>query len=150
MRAIILAGLLFFMAAPVLAADSDTPKGKGVSAKEEYELQERCGRRCQEVFKEQFGRGQAGDKDCHYLSNYESHYNIRLNKCFILVRTSAYCKDSVTEMDDLVDVNSNKIYGNFIGDTFGKTTIKPSGNVLDNHCNSLSEWDALVKPYMEE
>jgi hypothetical protein len=42
MRAIILAGLLFFMAAPVLAADSDTPKGKSVSAKEAYELSEKC------------------------------------------------------------------------------------------------------------
>lgn len=153
MRAVILAGLLFCVATPLLAAELGTPKGKGVSAKEEYELQERCGKRCKEAFKEHYPsesyRDEHGDQ---WLSNYEAHYNRKLNKCFILVTSHKFAKDDSYLDKVLVDVNSNKEYGVCSGKKEQGQLVPPVifCNVLENGCQSEAEWDALVKPYIEE
>jgi len=50
------------------------------------------------------------------LSNYENHYNRRLNKCFILEASSSFRKDAKgksIKMLFLVDANENKICGTF-------------------------------------
>lgn len=105
MRAIILGGLLFLMATPLLAAESDTKK---ITAKEGYELQERCGKRCEEAFKKHYpGESYRDEKGDQWLSNYEAHYNRKLNKCFILVTSNKFAKDDVYLDKVLVDVNSN-------------------------------------------
>ena len=151
MRVIILAGLLFFMAAPVLAADLDTKKL--TSSKEEYELQERCGKHCEEVFNKKFPSESYGDENGgQWISNYESHYNRKLNKCFILVTSTRYAKDDTYLDKVLVEVNSNKEYGVCSGKKERGQLVPPVifCNVLENRCQSESEWDAIVKPYMEE
>jgi len=48
--------------------------------KEQYELQERCGKRAAEVFKREYRPGLKGEQ-----LNYENHYSARLNKCFFLL-----------------------------------------------------------------
>ncbi len=47
--------------------------------KEEYELQERCGKRAEERFRQAYGNETTA-------VSYTNHYNRRLNKCLILVR----------------------------------------------------------------
>jgi hypothetical protein len=46
--------------------------------KEQYELQERCGKRAAEVFAKEWGTGFTAAAH----ANYENHYSSRLNKCF--------------------------------------------------------------------
>jgi hypothetical protein len=53
-----------------------------------YELQERCGRNVAEWFNREYGNGVEKTKDGKTLTNYRSHYNSRLNKCFMLTMST--------------------------------------------------------------
>jgi hypothetical protein len=125
------------------------------SNKEDYELQERCGKRCEEYFKNKYGPGFIESELGNEFSYYENHYNKKLNKCFIYlvvvkiivetkkIRTSKYLRD----------IHENKDYGSFIdvSDMIEKN-VEPYIKcvLLDKTCNSEKEWNLLVKPYMEE
>lgn len=96
------------------------------SIKEEYELQEKCNKSCQEYIKE---------ASRYVYVNYTNHYNNKLNKCFLFSITY----DPYIKM--VIDVHENKTYGLY------------SNNfcyMLDKKCKSEKEWNELVKPYMEE
>ena len=58
--------------------------------KEQYELQERCGKRAAEVFKREYSPPVSDTKDGQMRLNYENHYSARLNKCFFLEITVSY------------------------------------------------------------
>src|SRR4051794_28424101 len=49
------------------------------SRKEIYELQERCGNRAEQIFEKDFPVRQRKG-----LELFENHYNVRLNRCFML------------------------------------------------------------------
>jgi hypothetical protein len=122
------------------------------STKEEYELQERCGKRAEEFFNRGYGNGISNTKDGQSISGYTSHYNKKMNKCFFLLTTSDLPykdkKKSASTFITLIDINEQKEYGNFfkrLKDNFGFVC-----KVADKVCNSQDEWDALIKPYMEE
>jgi len=72
---------------------------------------------------------------------HQNHYNTRLNKCFILVN---YTKK---QSKFLREINENKIYGSFRSKNDGTTILC---NVLEKTCKTGEEWNALVKPFMEE
>jgi hypothetical protein len=125
------------------------------SIKEEHKLQERCDEGAEKYFKSFYGSG--------YYKSYEgtsiyyclSHYNRKLNKCFVLLmgqiiphNMEEMEKDGVTTDKELWDINENKVYGWFI--KFDKIKKPLNCGVLGKDCNSESEWDSLVKPYMEE
>lgn len=128
MRAIILVGLLFFTAVPVLAADLDTKSGKEVSPKEAYELSERCAKLAAENFNQRYGEKAyqsmsglaaftvARDGSTSY-TEYTNHYNRNLNKCLMLIRTDTQSKTKNTDIltNSLVDIleNENEV-GTFI------------------------------------
>jgi len=97
--------------------------------KDDYDLQEMCKIRCDEYFRKQ------------YLleSSYQSHYNKKLNICFLLV------EDVRKTSKDLYDVNESRHYGMFFHDEDGIYC-----NVLEMECKSEKEWDSLVTPYMED
>lgn len=57
-------------------------------------------------------------------------------------------KDGVTTDKELWDINDNKVYGWFL--KFDKFKNPVNCGVSGKDCNSESEWDSLVKPYMEE
>lgn len=63
------------------------------SAKEIYELNEKCGKRSAELFEKHYGKnGTSNDNDASWLSNYTCHYNRKLNKCFMLITSKSYPK----------------------------------------------------------
>ncbi len=62
-----------------------------------YELQERCAETCNNYI--------LGDED---VTGHECHYNIRLNKCFIVVYS--HTPTGGTDWRSLVDILGNKIY----------------------------------------
>jgi hypothetical protein len=98
-----------------------------------YQLQERCGKRAEEVLARDFRQRDP-------LATIRSHYNGRLNKCFAIVSTVG----SVVigqRLLVLFDVNESKEYGGYQEDFC---------HVEEKHYHSEAEWNALVKPYMEE
>lgn len=129
--------------------------GYAASKNEEYELQERCGKGAVEFFKKYYG-GQRYYEDSNDNSSYTNHYNKKLNKCFILLKTDSIPrnetelqKNGITRDIGLWDINESKRYGQFF--QFSNLDKEPTFcNVSGKHCNSETEWDALVKPYMEE
>lgn len=116
------------------------------TAKEKYELQERCGRRAAEVFKQDFGQNiTTTGSGAQVIANYENHYNGRLNRCLIFEDSTTYLWDNgkhiVTRVLVIADVNENKALANF-------DPLKCK--VQDKECHSEGEWRAMVKPLMEE
>ena len=106
------------------------------SIKEDYELQEKCGKSCKELFSQKYDLGNG--------SFYNSHYNKKMNKCFISI---LHLGGPLTiKRKILLDVHGNKDYGIFTHRVEGIIICE----VLDTKCNSEKEWDLLVKPYMEE
>jgi len=125
------------------------------SKKEDYELQERCGQQATRYFEEQYGNDSYGNEKGIVMYNYAYHYSKKLNKCFIL-RTVIYIpKDKETleilggSLDkELRDVNDNNVYA--MVSKFDKVNKPEKCIVKGEKCNSIIEWDTLVKPYMEE
>jgi hypothetical protein len=117
--------------------------------KEDYELQERCGKRAEERYKQEVGNPVSSDKDSTYLINYTNHYNKRLNKCFMLITTNSYPKDKsrdIITIKTLIDINENKEYGNLVKIKNAIMTCE----VANKQCKSENEWENLVRPFMEE
>jgi hypothetical protein len=121
-------GIIFFLFANSYRA----------SIKEEYELQERCGNRAEERYRKEYGNETP-------MSNYTNHYNRKLNRCFILV-TQIIQSDTYKT---LVDINENRPHG-FFSKIVSLRTPTSWCEVLGKPCHSESEWDSLVRPFMEE
>ncbi len=91
--------------------------------------QEICKTRCDKYFRERHLEG--------YL--YQSHYNKKLNKCFILT------EDASKTSKDLYDVDESQHYGMFFYDPDGIYC-----NFLETECKSEKAWDVLAAPYMQD
>jgi hypothetical protein len=124
-----------------------------VPDKAQYELQERCAKRAEQIFSRDWSHG-SPDNSAGYTqtANYQSHYNPTLHKCFMLETSSAYDQKRPTVMKTLMEVNSNREYGQFFGDLPGS---KPSGLPSicyfgQEPCRFEAVWDAMANVYMEE
>lgn len=116
-------------------------------SKEDYQLQEQCGKLCEEYFKKEHGDGVFDDKEHSGSIFYKYHYNKKINKCFILLDENGYKRsdDELYGMKSLLDMNEKKKYGFFYN--IGTSTIC---EFMEKKCKSEKEWDSLVKPYMKE
>jgi|LQYC01.1.fsa_nt_gi hypothetical protein len=87
------------------------------------------------------------DKEGYGRNNFTTHYNKKLDKCFIRIEYHYVPNDKnvkVIDSIDIWDVFEGKYYGGFI-----KSPI-PSGEVENKTCRTLMEFENLIKPYMEE
>jgi hypothetical protein len=147
---ILILGILSFIASPSFAADQKLDR------KQIYELRKDCGKTCAQRFKEEFGKEglYSSGKEEHGARSYASHYNAKLNKCFILITDRHFGGTTPGLIMMLWDINENMQYGEMV--VLDGETPNPSDrkgffcNVLKKRCYSEQEWDALVKPYMEE
>ena len=120
--------------------------------KEVYELQERCGKRAAETFKNLYGNKSYKGKDINIdIMRYRNHYSTKLNKCFSLDISEGFTlnddkKESRFYMETLFDINENKEYGNYY-EQEGMTLVC---SLEDNFCHSRKEWENLLKQYMED
>ena len=117
------------------------------TAKEEYELQARCGQQSRDEFTKEFGNGIINTRNGQDLASFKNHYNKRLNKCFYLLRYASYTikgknAGAVSELIWLWDLNENNEIGTYTGSMVCQVAGVP--------CKSKAEWDALVKPYMSD
>jgi hypothetical protein len=117
---------------------------------------------CREYANEWFDQTIIGKTE-NVSYNYVSHYNRKLNHCFVMLETTKFPQekiDTILITKDLYDINENKSYAHAI---FEGKSNKPKDEylyrskdnevvctVLDIKCRSKVEWDSLVKQYMEE
>src|ERR1035437_5771027 len=78
----------------------------GQSRKENYDLQERCGRSAAEMFDKDFPKD-----DRKGLEVFENNYNVRLNKCFMLEENTLITRDQnktyTSKLLTLIEVHGN-------------------------------------------
>jgi hypothetical protein len=140
--------IVVFTVLTSLPSHSVAAETKTLTIKELYELKERCGKTCAQRFKEEYGKESMYSKDgVSGIRIYNSHYNAKLNRCFILIRDKTYSKEPST-LIMLWDVNENKQYGEYFYMRNDLGTVNCW--VLGKQCASEREWDSLVKAYMEE
>jgi len=125
---------------------SQLNKQKSIEKKQvsNFELQAKCAVQATESFNYFVVDPKENQED-----TYINHYNLKYNKCFILIKypIGIENKDGIY-MEDLYDAVEKKPYGSFWVKI--PTWDKPIAcEMLDKFCNSRTEWDAFVKTYME-
>ena len=117
------------------------------SSKDDYELQERCGKRAEESFRREWGNGIKSVEGEKMSADYSNHYNKKLNKCFVLLSVSGMSKKYYNSIM-LYDVNESRTYGSFFKLEYDRPPNQCQ--VLGKKCKSEDEWNSFVRPYMEE
>ncbi len=125
---LILAALVFLTIGTTVSFDR--------AAKEEYELQERCGKSAAKAFEaDRYWNPRIPEVYC-------CHYSRKLNKCFIMITATS----AESEVRYIYDVNENKRYGGYTRWFDGHISCEVEGKA----CDSQLEWDSMIKPYMEQ
>ncbi len=125
--------------------------GSAASKKEDYDLQELCGKRAREVFNRDYSIRTWQDGLGQWDVTYVNHYSNKLNKCFMLVRKRLTPRtidvDPVTRLEALIDINENKPYGGFMQ----RGNDAPiECKMLGYPCKNEAQWRYLLLPYMEK
>lgn len=121
-------------------------------SREEYELQERCGRRAAELFKRDWGKEglQSGQGKEAVTARYRSYYHPQLNRCFVLytVRTVGLGRTASrsSTLLHLYEANTNKDFGFFF--SFDDEPRLMDCSVAERKCQSRQEWDALAARFL--
>ena len=128
-------------------------------------LQEKCANEARENFEKKYcgDQSQTYPSGCFvvdlfgtYYWSYESHYNKKLDKCFLLAHGHTYYKGLPTFNDySLIDVFEWKVYAIYFARTgYDKNlSIYPDVaecSVGDKQCKSLEEFENLIHAYMKE
>ena len=128
-------------------------------------LQEKCTNEARENFERKYcgDQSQIYPSGCFvvdlfgtYYWSYESHYNKKLDKCFLLAHGHTYYKGLPTFNDySLIDVFEWKVYAIYFARTgYDKNlSIYPDVaecSVGDKQCTSLEEFGNLISAYMKE
>jgi hypothetical protein len=91
--------------------------------KEQYELQERCGKRAAEFFAKAWASEVSNTASGQTRANYENHYNSRLNKCIYLEISNSFQRgEPPFRLMRLFDLNENREIATYMkseGDAFG-------------------------------
>ncbi len=116
-------------------------------------LQEKCAEGGEKFFFERiklYGgcRGNFSDEKGHGYNQFTAHYNKKFDKCFIRIEYSYFPKDK-----DEKSIKTIEIYDAFEGKRFARCSLSILSpiecKVGDTTCNSLSEFETLIKPYMK-
>ena len=119
-----------------------------------YELQERCGKQAAAEFKREFRTGIESTKRSTTFTNFRNHYSAKLNACLYLLTATGFVTDAKGKSGppfqsrNLYDLNENHEIG-----TFWKRedNDKPMQcQVTGRACASQAEFEALIKPLLEE
>jgi hypothetical protein len=128
-------------------------------------LQEKCANGARENFERKYcgDQSQIYPSGClvvdlfgTYYWSYESHYNKKLDKCFLLAHGHTGFQ-GLPKFNDysLIDVFEGKVYAIY----FARTGYEKNPflypdvaecSVRDKQCKSLVEFENLIRPYMEE
>ena len=119
-----------------------------------YELKERCGKQASAEFKREFGTGIDSTKKGTTLTIFRNHYNSRINACLYLLISNGFVTDAKGKSSppfrsqNLFDLNENHELGALWKH---ENNDKPMQcQVNGKQCYSEAEFEALIKPLMEE
>jgi hypothetical protein len=122
---------------------------KEAESQDLQKLQDKCEQQCKELYKH---------FDSKRVPTYQHYYNEKLNKCFVIISNKKNTEKYLYEVDD----NETKIRGIFlqVGSAVEFCLVSNRGCQSEEEedtpvksytrCKSLSEWNKLVQPYMEE
>jgi hypothetical protein len=123
---------------------------RAVSDEEVYERSEKCAKSAAQWINKpgDTKEGVSGDAMGTTVMNYTNHYNSKLNQCLALVTTRYVPKDkgATVRTKALYNIHENKEIAGITKINDGVVECKFN----DEWCRSEDEWEALVKPYMEE
>lgn len=92
--------------------------------------------------------GSFSDEKGHGYNHFTTHYNKTFEKCFIRIEYSYFPKDKHEK-----SIKAIEIYDVFEGKRFARCSLSILSpiecKVGDKTCNSLSEFETLIKPYMK-
>lgn len=114
----------------------------------ESEMMMKCRDKAKEYFTTNYETVLYPEDGIGIISEYRSHYNTTLNKCFILTSVLINDDDSKSWHRFITDLNDNTTFGTFAYDVSSKQI--DSCNVLDRHCRTQLEFDRLIHPYMTQ
>ena len=109
-----------------------------------YELQEKCAKSA-----EQWAKNHSEIQD------YQTHYNTKLNKCFILANLEPiFTQDATTRYYILYDVNENKEYGHntvrsYTNGSPESYQAQIKGKYISG-AQAKGAWDSFAKEIMEQ
>jgi hypothetical protein len=137
----------------ILLAFAGAPSSRAEPNKVQYELEEHCGKAAAAIFEKDWGdKGITNTPNGQITANFENHYNQSLNKCFYLLTSTSYLtkKPPPTSIISLIliNVNDNHELGEFMQDQQQATPAWCFVEAITRH--SKAEWQALIKPYMEQ
>ena len=119
------------------------------TATERYNLRERCGKFAAEVFAKEWGTGFSNTDNGQTIADYRHHYNFRSNKCFYLELSTIEPRsgdERPFSSSRLFDLHESREIGTY--HQLGDAVI--SCDVQGKDCHSLLEYQALIKPFMED
>jgi len=84
-------------------------------------------------------------------SDYQSHYNTKLNKCLMEIETTFFDGGHITTSVLLMDAFEQRVYASYVwaSPNVNSCDLVPTSQT-QTHCSSREEFDAFVAKYMEE
>ena len=118
--------------------------------------QERCPLQAKRFFQEEFAdetddlARQLGPK--RISSSYQSRYNTKSNRCFVLVEISSSTGGHISMSTHLVDANERRYYAYYVWiDDKNPAICELSPSFRDKKlCKTREEFDGFIAGYMEE
>ena len=118
--------------------------------------QERCALQAKRFFQEEFAEEtddlarQLGPK--RISSSYQSRYNTKSNRCFVLVEIRSSTGGHISMSTHLVDANERRYYAYYVWiDDKNPAICELSRSFRDKElCKTREEFDGFVAGYMEE
>jgi hypothetical protein len=110
-----------------------------------------CAKQAERAFQDYHNAGKLGKIPGYKLldGNYQSHYNARLSKCFVLITDFYQVKDEMRTAIELVDVFERRSFALYLsGPKLVDCELAPALNQT-TFCSSRAEFDAFVTKYME-
>ena len=117
-----------------------------------------CAKQAKIAFEEYSGDPKASGPN-KITNDYESHYNPKLNRCFIAIDTTERMGQEYFTTALLMDAFERRVYASYgwmshTGEKYWEvppTTCELTPSTKEQtHCSSKDEYDAFVAKYMEE
>jgi hypothetical protein len=84
-------------------------------------------------------------------SEYQSHYNTKLDKCLINIQTMIFGDNNITTSVLLMDAFEQRVYASYV---WASPQVNSCDLILSSQdqrtCSSKEDFDAFVAKYMEE
>lgn len=121
------------------------------NAQDTLTLQEKCLEEGKKFFFERIKSyggswGSFSDEKGHGYNDFTTHYSMKFGKCFIRIEYSYFPREEKS-------IKSIEIYDVLAGKRFAGCSLRilspPDCNIGEKTCNSLSEFETLIKPYVE-